>query len=115
MNNNTIVITAEQAEGLSRRNSLLNKQLDEISQNYESRQKQLNGTSSDVVREVESSSSLVPNNSIITLPLQAAHCVASWWGNYPVGTAAARSVLRRRNLRCVKLSRTWQVARVAAR
>ena len=99
--NNTLVITAEVAEKLGRRNSLLNKQLDEISQNYESRQKQLNGTSPEVIREVESSaSSLVESDSVIALPPPAGrnrgwwHSLSSGDGNRSLSAPAAEYALR---------------------
>ena len=91
--NNTLVITAEVAENLSRRNALINKDLDEISAAYESKQKQLNGSSSEVIakhrdasaiREVEAESSLVENNSCIELPAPAGR-TRGWWSQLSAG------------------------------
>ena len=84
--NNTILITAEVAENLSRRNALINKDLDEISAAYESKQKQLNGGSSEVIREVESAAgSLVESNSVIELPPPKQR-TRGWWHSLSAGS-----------------------------
>ena len=69
---------------------------------YESKQKQLNGGSSEVIREVESSdSSLVESNSVIELPPVASR-TRGWWhslsggsGERQVSAEVAKFVLDR--------------------
>jgi hypothetical protein len=80
MNNNVLVISVEQAEGLRKRNASLNKELDTLSEAYEAKQKLMSGTgASDQVREVESAaSSLVSNSGAIALPPPAGRS-KGWW------------------------------------
>lgn len=100
--NNTIVITAEQASHLKERNQRLDKQLDEISAAFESKQKQLKGTGDGVIREVESAgvSSLVESDSVIALPPQPGR-TSGWWsqltsgdGSRSISASAADYVLK---------------------
>ena len=103
--NNTIVITAEQASHLKERNKLIDKGLDELSRNYEARQKLAGGASPEVIRaslnrDGEAQSSLVPNDSLIELPPVAGRSVA-WWrqlskgdGSRRVARPAAEFILR---------------------
>ena len=81
----TIIISTEVAENLQRRNKLIDEELDALAKSHEAKQKLLNGTNGDVIREVESSSSLVPNNSVITLPSSAAGRTRAWWSQLSCG------------------------------
>jgi hypothetical protein len=89
MNNNVLVISVEQAESLSRRNKLLDKQLDEVAREYESRRGSA-GNSTEMLREVEveSSSSLVATGPIALPPV--ARRTASWWRQLVTGDAGAQ-------------------------
>jgi hypothetical protein len=97
--NHVLTITAEQAENLSKRNSVINKQLDEVAKEYESRRGSGDGAT-EMIREVESSSSLVENTDAITLP-PAAGRTPGWWktlssgdGSRAITEAAAEFVLK---------------------
>ena len=95
--NNTIVITAEQASSLQKRNSAINGQLAEIEKTYSAKQKQLNGSDGGLVREVEAEvSSLVPGPR----SLPEGQPSTSWWrslssgsGDRLVSVEAAKFVL----------------------
>jgi hypothetical protein len=98
--NQTIVITAERAEGLRKRNAAINKQSDEVTKAYEAKRSLENGSGGGLVREVESSSSLVPNSGAIALPVPAGQTLG-WWsqltsgdGNRSISAPAADYALR---------------------
>ncbi len=84
----TIVITAEVAENLQRRNAVLDKELDALAKTHEARAKRLNGSNGiDSIREVEAESSLV-HPGPITLPGVKLR-TASWWKTLSCGDSGA--------------------------
>jgi hypothetical protein len=101
MNNNTLIISAEQAESLSKRNKLIDKQLDEVVKEYESRRGSRSSSAmlgsrsgdgaTEMLREVESQSSLVPSVPI-SLPGVSLR-TSSWWKMLSTGDAGAEITL----------------------
>jgi hypothetical protein len=83
-----LVISAEVHERLQQRNKRIDAELDKISAAHEAKQKLLNGTGPDVIREVEGDCSLV-HPGPITLPGVALR-TSSWWKMLASGDAGAQ-------------------------
>jgi hypothetical protein len=95
--NNTLVITAEVADELERRNALIEKELEEVMRAHEAKRGLASGTNGGQIREVEAS--LVANAATALPPPTARHL--NWWaqlsrgdGTRPISVEAATFIIK---------------------
>jgi hypothetical protein len=96
-NNNVLVISAEQAEGLQKRVKAIDAEVDELSKAYEARMKNRAGTGRDQIRELEAT--LMSSTAITLPPPPSRH--PNWWGqlskgdgNRPITVEAATFIIK---------------------
>jgi hypothetical protein len=95
-NNNVLVITAEQAEGLQRRTKAIDAEIDKVGEAFLSKRSQANGTGRDQIREVEAE--LMADTAIV-LPAETGRH-PNWWsmlsrgdGHRPITPEAAKWII----------------------